>query len=98
MKYQFEINEKLLNRIISVAYGDANIVDKIKINVLALRNPEIKRLLAEYKITARSIGNLEKEDCPDEILENIKINTGIKEKKLFSRQLNLCILLYINRH
>ncbi len=83
MKSRLDISEKLLNRIISVAYGDANLKDKIQIYFLASRNKEINRLLVEYKITTMAIGNLGKNDCPDEILENVKISTGITENGLF---------------
>ncbi len=84
MKYRLEIDERIVNRIISVAYGDANPLDKIKIYLLAARNNEIKRLLTEYKITAGSIKNLKNENCPDEILEKIKDHTGMEKKFLFS--------------
>ena len=83
MKSQFDNNEKQLQRIISVAYGDAGIIDKIKIYFLAARDNEIKKLLDEYKTTAGAVRNLEKENCPDEIIEKIKNNTGIKDKNLF---------------
>jgi hypothetical protein len=84
MKSRLNIDEKLLNRIISVAYGDANLIDKIRIYYLASRNAEINRLLVEYKITAKAIGNLEQKNCPDEILENVKINTGTSRQGLYS--------------
>jgi len=84
MKYRLEIDEKIVNRIISVAYGDANPFDKIKIYLLAARNNEIKRLLTEYKITAGSIKNLKKENCPDEILQKIKNNSGLEKKFLLT--------------
>ncbi|MFZ0455891.1 MAG: hypothetical protein WAM24_19240 [Ignavibacteriaceae bacterium] len=84
MKSRLNIDEKLLNRIISVAYGDANLIDKIRIYYLASGNKEINRLLVEYKINALAIGNLEKSECPDEIIENVKVNTGFEEKGLFS--------------
>jgi hypothetical protein len=84
MKSQLNIDEKLLNKIISVAYGDANLIDKIKVYLLAAENNEIHRLLAEYKITAIAAGKLEKKNCPDEIINNVKYNTGFGEKDMFS--------------
>ena len=84
MKSRLNVDEKLLNRIISVAYGDANLLDKIRIYFLASRNKNINRLLVEYKITARAISNLEQNECPDDIIENIKDRTGAEEKELFS--------------
>ena len=84
MMSRLNVDEKLLNRIISVAYGDANLIDKIRIYYMASRNVEINRLLVEYKITAKAIGNLEFKNCPDEIIENVKVSTGIQEQGLFS--------------
>ena len=95
MKSQLDINEKQLNRIISVAYGDAGFIDKIRIYFLAARNKEINRLLVEYKITAGAIKNIEKKDCPDEILENVKNNTGFEKEGLFTPAKNfLYTLIY----
>ena len=82
MKSRLDINKKLLNRIISVAYGDANLIERIKIYFLAAGNNEVKRLLNEYKTTAAAVRKLNKENCPDEVLEKVKNNTGIKENKL----------------
>lgn len=84
MKYQVQINEKLLNKIISAAYGDANFLEKIRIHFLAARNNEVKKLLAEYKITAKAVEEIKPEECPAEILENIKRNTSIEDNNLFS--------------
>lgn len=84
MKSQLDNNVKQLHRIISVSYGDARLIDKIKIYFLAARNNEIKRLLDEYKNTAGAVRNLEKENCPEEIIEEIKSNVGIKDKNLLS--------------
>ncbi|MEJ2614775.1 MAG: hypothetical protein P8Z35_07450 [Ignavibacteriaceae bacterium] len=83
MKSRLDVDEKLLNRIISVAYGDANLIDKIRIYFLASRSKEINRLLVEYKVTARSISNLETNECPDKIIDNVKISTGFNEQGLF---------------
>jgi len=94
MKSQFQINENLLDRIISVAYGDSNFLDKIRINLLASRNNEVKRLLSEYIVTARAIRSLEQDECPVDILENVK-NKTLKENNLFSPVIKfLYALLY----
>ena len=73
------MNEKLLNRIISVAYGDADFFEKLKIYFLAAGNSEVKRLLSEYKATAKAVHKLEQEECPQEILARVKNNTLNKE-------------------
>jgi hypothetical protein len=95
MKYKLEINEGLLNRIISVAYGDANLFEKFRIYFLAIRNSEVKRLLAEYKSTAQAVQTLNQDECPLNIIENIKMNTGIeKEDFLESTSRFFYVLFY----
>ena len=64
------MDEKLLNRIISVAYGDATIAEKVKIYFLSRNNEEVKTTLEKYKLTAQQINNLDLEECPKEIIKN----------------------------
>ena len=47
-----KIDEKLLDKIIAVAYSDAGLYDRIIVWVKSKNNPEIKGLLDEYKLTA----------------------------------------------
>jgi len=80
------VEEKLLNRIISVAYGDADLLDKIKINWLAKNNQEINKLLTDYKNIANQTHTLDLEECPDEIIDTLSntINKNQqKERSLF---------------
>lgn len=74
------MNEKLLNRIISVAYGDSSLLEKIKIHRLAKTNPEIKTLLDTYSNTAEKTHRIELEQYPNKIAEEIK-RTIIKQNK-----------------
>ena len=62
MKTPDRINEDYLDKIISVAYGDASFVDEIKIYLDSKKNPEVKRLLDEYRQTARGLKSLKEED------------------------------------
>jgi hypothetical protein len=55
MKPTKEITEQYLIKIISVAYGDASFLDKIRINFDALINAEVKKILYEYKVTAKQV-------------------------------------------
>lgn len=55
MKPTKTISEEYLERIICVAYGDAGFLDRIKIYLDARRNPEIKKILDEYKETAKKV-------------------------------------------
>lgn len=78
----YNIDDQLLERIISVAYGSAGFFEKREIEKLARQNPEIKELLEEYKSTANSLHSVELENCPEEILKNVEgiINPGREEK------------------
>lgn len=61
MRTTENISEEYLDKIISVAYGDAGFVDEIKIYLDSKRNPEVKKLLNEYKKTARGVNSLSQE-------------------------------------
>ena len=78
MKY-YKIDEQLHDKVISVAYGDAGLIDKIKIYLLAKNNAEIKSLLDEYKSTSKAVRSIDKEFMPEELLTKIKEHAGLKE-------------------
>ncbi len=69
MKKSNQIEENLLNRIIKVAYGEGNLYDRAAVNYLAKKNPEIKRLLEEYRMTSSVLDKIKNEACPDEVIE-----------------------------
>lgn len=77
MNYQSQINEELLNRIISAAYGDAGLTESIKIYLLAAKNKEVKKVLDEYKLTADAVKQSEQVKCPDGIIKRIESETAI---------------------
>ncbi len=79
------MNEKLLNKIISVAYGDASIKDKLNIYLLSLKNEEIKKVLNEHKRIASAAHNLDLEECPDNVIE--KVSESIKANNLRSKSM-----------
>jgi len=86
-KKYFEINENLLNKIISVAYGDADLFDKLLVDRLAKKHSEVKVLLNEYKKTACDVKKIKEEKCPNEILVRIKdktIDVNKNSKTFFS--------------
>lgn len=74
-KKSFEIDESLLNKIISVAYGDADLFDKLLVDRLVKKHTETKVLLDEYKKTASDVKKIKEERCPDELLVRIKDKT-----------------------
>jgi len=74
-KKSFEIEEELLNKIISVAYGDAGLFDKLLVNRLARKYSEVKTILNDYRKTANDVKKIKEEKCPDELLARIKDKT-----------------------
>ncbi len=75
------MEEKLLNTIISVAYGDSTLWEKVKIYRLAIKNSEVKTILDEYKKVAKQAHKVDLEYCPDEIVDNVTNITRIKPSK-----------------
>jgi len=51
-KSSYKIDEKLLDKIIAVAYSDAGLYDRMVVWINVRRDPEIKGLLDEYKLKA----------------------------------------------
>jgi hypothetical protein len=94
MNTRSEINEELVNRIISAAYGDAGLFEKIKIYFLAARNKEVKKLLNEYKQTASAVNNIQIDKCPDEIIEKIKSDSVNAEDNLLTLIFNFLNQLF----
>ena len=80
MKF-YKIKEELHNKIVTVAYGDAGLVDIIKIYFLTLIYPNVKALLNEYKLTYKSVRSIEKEFMPEILLEKVKSKTNTKKIK-----------------
>jgi len=60
-----KMNEKLNERIISAAYGDAGIVERLKIYWIARHNEEAKSTLAEYRKIADRVHSIRGEEYPE---------------------------------
>ncbi|MEW6194145.1 MAG: hypothetical protein AB1521_03195 [Bacteroidota bacterium] len=71
-KKSYELDEEMIDKIISVAYNDANIFDRIFVRRAAKRNDNVKKLLQTYRNTAIKVHNLREEDCPEEIIDSLK--------------------------
>ena len=80
MKESNKLDNKLINKIIKVAYGDADIFSWVYIRLKSLTNKEVKLLLEEFRQTANVVHKLKQEDIPEHINERIKSVTGITDK------------------
>ena len=75
MRTTEKISEEYLNKIISVAYGDAGLIDKLKIYFQSKRNPEIEKILNEYRKTARQVHSISPEEYSERVpVKSPKIN------------------------
>jgi hypothetical protein len=72
------VEKNLLNKIISVAYGDASIFDRIKIYGLSKNNAEIKSILDDHKKIADAAHQLNLEKCPQKIIDSVQVKNGQK--------------------
>lgn len=80
------MDEKLVNRIICVAYGEASLWERLKIYKLAKQNQKVDSLLKEHSRIAQQAHCVKIDSCPNEVLNNIKQITQskqIKERSLF---------------
>jgi hypothetical protein len=80
------VDEKLLNSIISVAYGDAPLKERMKIHNLAKHDKEVELLLKQHLEIAKKTRRLNIDAFPDELLDNVKDSVKVKgseEKSLF---------------
>ena len=75
-----KIDEKLLDKIIAVAYGDAGLYDRLIVWMNSKNNPEIKKLLDEYKLTASSIHSIDEKKLPKANLKSVYHKIGQREK------------------
>jgi len=69
-KKYFELNEELHTKIISVAYGESSLAEKIQVLRAASKNKTIRDLLNSYTQTANAAKQIREEECPEEILNN----------------------------
>ncbi|HEX2865426.1 MAG TPA: hypothetical protein VHO03_00215 [Ignavibacteriales bacterium] len=84
-----EMDEKLLNRVISAAYKDATLLERLLIRWKAAWDPEVKRLYQEYKTTARQVHSLFEEACPGSVLSRVEKLTLPEERKQHSFLLDI---------
>ena len=75
-----KIDEKLLDKIIAVAYGDAGLYDRLVVWMKARRNPEIEKLMDVYRLTAYSVHSLDEKKLPEANLKSVYHKIGQREK------------------
>jgi predicted PurR-regulated permease PerM len=92
-----KLDQKLINKIIRVAYGDAGIVDQIYIRLKASSNEKIKELLEEYKQTANAVHTIKQENVPDQIIKSVKNYATSEQKNYSSSKLSYLISLIFRK-
>lgn len=84
MKKQFEISGNYIDKIISAAYGDGSLFDKIEVYIKAYSNPLVKNILNDYKATAKSVKYVSKEYASTGLLNNVQCEINIRENLFVS--------------
>jgi hypothetical protein len=72
-KKSFEITDTLKSKIISSAYKDASLIDKISVWLLIRRCEEAKKIFDSYRSTANEVAKLAEDECPEFIIDSVKI-------------------------
>jgi len=92
------IDDILLEKIINTAYGDASIFVRIEVLWKASKNKKVKAILDEYKETAGAVHNINKNDLPDHVIENVKNETDqFTLRGKTSSKLSLLYTAYTNK-
>mgnify|MGYP001562714311 CR=1 FL=1 len=72
-KKSFELNEEMVNKIISVAYRDASLREKLIVKRTILQNREARKLFNSFKQTADKVKRIAEEDCPEDLIKQIEL-------------------------
>jgi hypothetical protein len=78
-----KIDEKLLDKIVAFAYGDAGLYDRLIVWMNARKDPEIEKLLAEYRLTAKSVHQIVETELPESAISSVRQRTIAKPKNDF---------------
>ena len=80
-----KIDVKLIDKIISVAYRDGSIIDKIIVAWKAAGDDNVKYLLEEYRATFNKVHKLKQVDLSDHVIEKVeeKISLQKSEESFF---------------
>ena len=83
MKNSINIDEKLYEKIIAVAYKDASLIDKFIVYRKAKKDPGIQQLLNEFTETAMAVHNIKSDELPDSTIASVKNRMNNIDKKDF---------------
>ncbi len=95
MKKHFEITDEFVDKIISTAYGDGSLFDKIDVYLKAFSNQQVRRILNDYKAVAKSVKNISGEFAPVEVVKSVQKDLNIHDNffdSFFSGLYKLIIL------
>lgn len=93
-----KIETELVNKIISVAYGEAGLIDRIVVLWEAVRNENVKQLLEDFRTTANGVHKLKQIELPEYITEKVSKKIAIKtESESFFSKIPLAFFLLFSR-
>jgi hypothetical protein len=79
-KKSFELNESLVDKIISVAYNDASLGDRLFVFSLIWRDKEARSIYESYKQSAEEVHKITEEECPQSVLRSVHLQTKVSLK------------------
>ena len=88
MKKQYNIDKDYGDKIISVAYGDGSLFDKIGVYIKAYSNFQVRKLLNDFKATAKAVKVVSNEYLSPELLNNIQGVTNSRDNFFMSLSVN----------
>ncbi len=78
----FELNEEAVNKLISVAYGDASLREKLIVKRTILQNREARKLFNSFKQTADKVKRIVPENCPEDLIKRIELKNVTRKKNV----------------
>jgi len=70
-KKSSELSEEIQNKIISAAYGDAALWDKIRVLRIISKNPEAKKLYASFMLTAAEVKQIKEDEYKNDFVSRL---------------------------
>jgi len=93
-----KLYQKLIDKVIKVAYGDAKIVERLYIYFKALTNKEVNKILEEFKHTSNAVHNIKQEEAPEQLINAVKINTsGKRQNGFFGSSLSSAFFMFFGK-